>query len=331
MSEYVGKRFPRYPALLYIRDVLLPLVVGLGYKAHASWFVGFDPLCASVGLILRKLKRVEHVIFYTIDYVPQRFTNPFLNRIYHLLDQHCVRGCDFVWNLSSVMRARRSEMGLDSRYSRKQLEVPIGFPIARDASDPKRRNLDELVYVGHLLEKQGVEIAIRALSLIRESRPSARLTIIGEGPELLHLKEIARELSVEANVEFVGFVEDHEEVQRRLVKAGIGVAPYKPMATSYAMNTDVGKVKLYMAAGLPVILTDVPPIAKDVTRSGSGLVVKYDPSALASAYLSIVRDFDTYTRFHQAALSSAQRTVPEANFDRGFLTTYGRIEGGAHS
>lgn len=53
-----------------------------------------------------------------------------------------------------------------------------------------------------------IDLALRVLAGLRAARPDARLLVAGEGPELAHLKTLARELGIAPYVEFLGFVQD---------------------------------------------------------------------------------------------------------------------------
>lgn len=61
--------------------------------------------------------------------------------------------------------------------------------------------------VGHLSKIKGFDVLVRAFSIVRE-RTSARLIIVGQGPEHEALKLLSRQLGVEELVYFAGFQEN---------------------------------------------------------------------------------------------------------------------------
>ena len=185
----------------WARDVALTLVWGFRTPGTADVFVGCDSLLAATGLMLRRLGKARIVVLWTIDYVPERFGNPVLNRIYHAFDKLCVRRCDETWNLSPVMEEARAARGVHGR----QRVVPMG---ASSTAAVGRRNSRQLVFVGHLLEKQGVQLVLEALPTILRRLPEARLLVIGDGPYRPALERQAERLGVSQAVEFAGFVED---------------------------------------------------------------------------------------------------------------------------
>jgi glycosyltransferase involved in cell wall biosynthesis len=61
-----------------------------------------------------------------------------------------------------------------------------------------------LVFVGRLIKDKGVDVLLKALAVLKESGLNADLTIVGSGPEQDSLKALAKKLSLEENVNFVG-------------------------------------------------------------------------------------------------------------------------------
>ena len=81
-------------------DTLLQVVkTGKSYDLY----VGSNNLNASVGLILKTLGKVKRVVYFSPDWVLDRFGNLLLNRVYHWLDYICVKNCDMTWNSSAIM------------------------------------------------------------------------------------------------------------------------------------------------------------------------------------------------------------------------------------
>jgi glycosyltransferase involved in cell wall biosynthesis len=233
---------------------------------------------------------VRQVILYSVDFSPRRFRSPILNRIYHAIDSFAVRHVDLVWSVSEQIVAAR-----DERDGRKpptpQMIVPHGANFDRvsrvtlDRADPFR-----IAFLGHLLEKQGVQTLIKALPRIQARVPQAALTIIGDGPYAGALRELSKQLGLDDTIEFTGAIEDHQLVESRLARCAVAVAPYMPDPLNCTQFADPGKIKTYLACGLPIVLTGVPPIASLVESRGAGRVVEYDVDALADAIADYLSD-----------------------------------------
>ncbi len=281
-----GPRGPaRYFAELY-RTVQWGSVRGEPFET----FIAADSLLALAGLYLRARGRVRQVILYTVDFSPRRFRSPILNRIYHSIDSFAVRHVDIVWSVSEQIISARFER--DGRKPRTpQMIVRHGANFDRvtrvplDRADPYR-----IVFLGHLLEKQGVQALIQALPRIQARVPEAALTIIGDGPYAGTLRELSKQLGLDKTIEFTGAIEDHQLVESRLAGCALAVAPYVPDSLNFTQYADPGKIKTYLACGLPIVLTGVPPIASLVESRGAGRVVEYDVDALADALADYLSD-----------------------------------------
>lgn len=290
--------------LTWAKDFVLSVWWGMRVRGTIDVFVGVDGLNAAAGLVLRRVGKAARVVFWTIDYVPERFPSRVLNRVYHWFDRLCVTHCDETWNLSPRMAQARRARGIEGR----QRVVPMGaYP--RPTRSPRIPH--QIVFVGHLLEKQGVQLVLEALPLVRAEIPDARLLVIGDGPFRPDLERRAAELGLADAVELTGYLESHEEVERRLAESGLGVAVYNPRTASFTYYADPGKIKNYLAAGLPVVATDVPHSARELADRGAGVIVDYEAGAVAAGILEILEDAARHERFRaEAALLGAESAWP---------------------
>ena len=130
--------------------------------------------------------------------------------------------------------------------------------------------------------------------------------IIGRGPLEDELHREANRLGLESRLRFHGFVEDYREVEQLLSRASIAIAPYEPTEDSFSRFADPGKLKGYLAAGLPIMLTDVPPNARDLERRGGAEIVPFSPEALAAAIRTLLAAPDEWKRRRADALALAR-------------------------
>lgn len=276
----------------YLKDVTFSIYWILTRNSKWDLFVGSGNINAFVGILLKKIGRVEKVVFYTIDYVPQRFENKLLNNLYHWVDKYCVKNADQTWNLSSRMaEAREIQKGMKMSEYNRQVTFPIGIWYNRI----KRLPFNEiekhmLVYMGHLIEKQGVQLVLDAIPDIIKEIPDFKFLVIGTGDYESVLKQKVCELNVESFVEFTGYIEDHREIENLLAKSACAVALYNKKIDHWTYYADPGKIKAYLAAGLPVIITDVPQIAREIENHKCGFIVEYNKDDLASAVLFLLKD-----------------------------------------
>lgn len=292
VRKHVAIDWPLSGVLRFIKDTVYTLLWLLLCSPRLHLYVGANNLNALAGVWLRWLGKVDRVVFYTIDYVPQRFDSWLMNEIYHAIDRFCVRNCDQVWNLSPAMADAREKRGVPSRYRAKQIVVPTGTGVSAGAEWPSNMDRNRIAFMGHLRPGQGVETLILALPEILREVPEARLRIIGTGPLEGELRQKVSKLGLDGHVEFTGYVEGYNEMLDKLAQCGLAVAPYVDDGRTYTRYSDPGKPKDYAGAGLPVVITRVPLVAWEIERCGAGLAIDDDIDQLVSAILSILRRSD---------------------------------------
>ncbi len=294
--------------LLYFKEIILTFFWILSNKRKIDLYIGSDGFSAYIGLLLKKIGKVNHVILYTIDYVPNRFSNPILNFLYHYFDKKCLEECKIIWNVSPAMvTAREDVKGLSQKNLSPQITVPLGVWYDRiPRLKLSEKSGKSLIYMGHLIEKQGIDCVINALHFVIKENPSITLTIVGTGSQEDALKSLVRKKKLEKFVDFKGYVKSHKEVETLISQATIGLAMYKPEPENYTYFADPGKLKNYLAAGVPVILTDVPPIAKDLEKNKCALIAEYDPKKLAKVVLKLIDDRKKLKLYSENAITFAK-------------------------
>jgi glycosyltransferase involved in cell wall biosynthesis len=285
---------PTRPPVTYPLDLFVPLRAP---RADA-WF-GFNSLACARGLWARKRGHVEKVVYWCVDFVPDRFGSGPLTAAYDRLDRLCCRRADARFELS-----RAALEGRDARHRIPPAElaparvVPMGAWLDRVPTAPESGHAARTaVFLGHLVERQGVRLLVDALELLDD----VRLEVIGRGPLEQELRSRAGE-----RIHFHGFVEDHRDVERILAGASVALAPYEPDPQSFSRFADPGKLKAYLAAGLPIVMTDVPPNASQLAEHGGAELIPYSAEALAGAVERLLDSPAEWRRRREAALAMAR-------------------------
>lgn len=121
-----------------------------------------------------------------------------------------------------------------------------------------------LVFVGRLERWKGPSIALQAFGEIKKQRPQAELWIIGDGPEMRHLKSEAKTLGLIDAVNFFGWV-SREQCSQMLSQSDVMVFP--------SVHDCGGAVVLEaMAKGLPVVAVNWGGPA-DYLAKGGGILI----------------------------------------------------------
>lgn len=277
-------------------------------------FIGVDSINVFTGVLFKKLGKLGKIIFYVIDFVPQRYPNNILNSVYHMLDRFAVVKSDYVWNLSDIMKMERERRGLPKQYAVKQILVPVGTenqPFQLPLSQIKPYHV---AHMGHLIPKQGVQLIIEAAPLVIQKIPEFHIDVVGGGMYENNLKMLAKKLGVENHITFHGFIKTQRELQSLIASCAVGVATYVDSEDNYVRYTDPGKIKAYLASGLPVIVTKVPSIAKIIEKKRCGFAIDYDKNQLAKAIIKLLTNNKMLIEYRK----NASLLAKEYNWDKIF-------------
>ena len=171
-EKYLKNR--KIPSIFsYFKDLVLNICWVFWSKEKWNLFVGVDNLNAFCGVWLKRFRLVKKVVYYVIDYTPQRFENNVVNNIYHWVDKFCVKNCDETWNLSLRMaEAREKYKGLKRKIYNKQKVIPIGIWYDRiPRKDFLKIEKHTLVFMGHILKKQGIQYVLPVIPQIIKKIP----------------------------------------------------------------------------------------------------------------------------------------------------------------
>jgi sugar transferase (PEP-CTERM/EpsH1 system associated) len=146
-------------------------------------------------------------------------------------------------------------------------------------------------HVARLTAAKDQEGLLRAFARVVESRPTARLVIIGDGELRERLVGLAADLGLGDSVRFVGFRSD---VQRLLPAFDLFVL------SSHEEGLPISLLEA-MSAGRPVVATAVGCIPELVSNGERGLVVPpRAPENLADAILKLLSDESACARYGEA-------------------------------
>lgn len=128
-----------------------------------------------------------------------------------------------------------------------------------------------IVSIGRVTRLKGYEYLLRAIPGISKTFPSVEFWIVGDGPDLPRLEQMARDLGVSNQVVFTG---QRNDIPSILEKADLFVLP----SLVEALPTVILES---MAYGVPVIATDLPGVREILEHDQTGwLVPPRDPARL---------------------------------------------------
>jgi glycosyltransferase involved in cell wall biosynthesis len=152
--------------------------------------------------------------------------------------------------------------------------------------------------VGFFREWHGVDALLQAVASL-DSRRLTRVLLVGEGPALPHLRELAATLDLTPNVAFTGAV-PHDRIPRYLAAMDAVVIP---RAVEYASPL---KLFEYMAAGKAIIAPRQPNLLEVLTEDVDALCFERENlPELVGAVRRVVSD----RSLRQRLGAEAQRTI----------------------
>lgn len=301
-----------------VRDFLSVVEFVLLKSEKFDLFIGLEAVNAIAGITLKKLGIIETVVYYVSDFSPDRYKPKWVNDFYLWLDRFAATHSDFIWDVSLAMLPARIKAGLDPQKSAPVIHVPNALSPQQIHYLPIQKIIsNSLVFVGTLGVINGPDLAIKTLKLVLKSVPTTTLHIYGDGePDISRIKKLTNKLNLNDKVTFHGFVSDQVELSRETSKYMLGLAPYLATPGSPRWWADATKTRLYLAAGLPVVTTQVPPLGREIENDGAGIIAKDNPKDQAQAILKLLKDKKTYLRMRKNAIRRAKNNTWENTYSQ---------------
>lgn len=171
-------------------------------------------------------------------------------------------------------------------------------------------------YIGQLIARKGLDVLIRAC--VPLAIPEAELWIVGEGPERSSLEHLARELGLSDRVRFLGYRSDRLTLLKTF---DVFVLP--------SLLEGIPRCVLEaMAAGVPVIASDIPGCQTVVEHEATGLLFPPGDVARLAESLRMLRSDEDLSRSlaEQACTLVRSRFSAEAMAER-YLELYREMVG----
>lgn len=158
--------------------------------------------------------------------------------------------------------------------------------------DLKLVNKRVIVSVGRLVHRKGQDHLIQSMPEILKSVPNAHILMVGQGPYLMHLEKLVKDLNLVDHVSFIGRIQ-YAQLPQYICAGDIFAMPSR--SRFFGLEVEgLGIVYLEASAcGLPVIAGSSGGAPDAVLDGVTGLVVNgEDNQEIAAAAIKLLQDVD---------------------------------------
>ncbi|WP_159904788.1 glycosyltransferase family 4 protein [Salinirussus salinus] len=173
-----------------------------------------------------------------------------------------------------------------------------------ESTGRKGNDMLHLIHVGSIREEKGVFLLLDTLEHLHEQGVSARLTLIGDGPEMENLRRSCNERVIKECVTIAGRL-DHRETLNHLAAADVLAL----------LSESEGIPRVVLEAqeiGTPVVATSAGGIPEIIDDEKTGLLVSRTASSAAEAINCLFSDEELYETITTNAKQERQRTWDHA-------------------
>jgi glycosyltransferase involved in cell wall biosynthesis len=211
-------------------------------------------------------------------------------------ETRCMREADAVITLSEVMKAQIVQRGVpDERVYvvPHMVDVDSFSPRDKDPELVREYGLEGKIvagYISSLVDYEGVDVLLRGIAEAHRADRRVVGLIVGDGPAMPNLRELAADLGIEDVIRFTGRV-PHSATIAHYSLIDIFVAPRQ----GWEVCRHVTPLKPFeaMAMGRCLLVSDIPALAETTNWGAHGrLFAVGDSDDLARRIVALARDPD---------------------------------------
>lgn len=204
------------------------------------------------------------------------------------LEQRCLDRADVVITPSHVTAARLHERGVDSKRLR---VVPNGADVPSASAPPPQQPARYLLYFGALQPWQGVDTALRALARLRDLEDLGLVICASvHHRRAKPYRKLAERLGVADRVRW-HFALPEEELAPWREHAILSLAPLRDCSRNCVQGCAPLKILESMAAGVPVVASDLPAVRELLLDGEHGRLVAADRPGELARVIRVLLDY----------------------------------------
>ena len=280
----------KFSILRYLYEIILNLIyikrLSINWESTYIWL---DPLNSLSWVIAKKLWYIKKNIFYTPDYSPQKFKNKILNKIYHWIDNYCVKNADEIWNVSSKITEIRNKQLKD--WSKNYFLPNVPWKINTKENKKDKLSLITSWTLNIHLEYKNL---ITSILIIAKKKPDIKLYIAWEWPLRWEIEKYIKDKKAEKYVILLGFL-DIQSYLQKVSECWIGLAMYN-WKWWFNYYWDSTKCREFMYFWLPILTTSFHSTADEILSNQAWII---DDIMSIESYTeninSLINHYDNYS------------------------------------
>jgi glycosyltransferase involved in cell wall biosynthesis len=244
---------------------------------------------------LPKLSRAR-LLLDIHDLMPEFYASRFKSgmrslpvRLVRLQEYLSCRFADHVISVTDLWRTALISRGLPADKVSGVMNV-ADDQIFVQPSEPRAGDPEQfrLFYHGTITRRYGIDVAIRAVDVVRRRLPGVHMTIHGIGEYRDEMVQLVEQLGLQSHIQFTSDYIPTSDLPKIIRQADLGVVPYRrDVFTDGILPT---KLMEYVALGVPVVAARTPVIESYFDETMVQFFTPEDHQDLARAILALHDD-----------------------------------------
>jgi len=181
-----------------------------------------------------------------------------------------------------------------------------------------------ILYLGDTGLRRGLQTAIRSLAILKSTISNIKLVIVGKNTTDVVLKKLAKELQVEAHVDFVGW-KDVSLFPSFIKSSDICISPlHRNIQHDVAY---ANKLFQYMSFGKPLLVSDATAQKNLIQKTETGLVHKSEDSEdFAKKTIELFQDAKLREKYGENGKRFVDEEFCWEKTSKNLVALYGKLE-----
>ena len=194
--------------------------------------------------------------------------------------------------------------------------IPVGIPFRR--AEEIKPEPYQLVSIGRLAFHKNIQVAIKAIKIVKKSFPNVSLVVVGDGLYRKNLEELVDELGLQDNVVFSGQALEEDKI-KLLASSQALVFP------SFIEGFGIVILEAF-AQKKPALVSNVRPMTDIVEDEKTGFVIPaHDEKAWAEALGHILREPKQTQKMGEAGRDELEEKYGNDNMTKKILQMYNKV------